>query len=232
MNLPSGRQALLGRAPERAVIDGLLHDAREGAGGALVVAGPVGIGKSSLLRYALDAAGGFRAVHVTGVESEMAFGFAGVHQLVVPFVSAVSALPGPQRPALEGVLGSAPHHLPDPYLVGLAVLTLLADASKEQPVLVVVDDTQWLDEESLTVLSFVARRFHADRVALVVATRTTPESRAGFEGIRRIEVTGLRPAEALELLTSSAGRSTPASPTASSRPPKATHWRWPSSRAR
>ncbi len=198
-------QGLLGRAPERAVIDALLHDAGQGRSGSLVVAGPAGVGKSSLLRYAVDAAGGFRILKVAGVESEMAFGFAGVHQLVLPLVGAVDALPDPQRAALHTVLGAVHRDPPDPYLVGLAMLTLLADASEVQPVLVVVDDTQWLDEESLTVLSFVTRRLHADRVALVVAIGATPAIRSGFEGVRRLDLSGLASAEARALLMSSAG---------------------------
>lgn len=199
------RHVLIGRAFERAVIGGLLHDATHAKSGALVISGAAGIGKSSLLRYTVDAASDFGVLHVAGVESEMGFGFAGVHQLVLPLVSAVDTLPGPQRLALRTVLGTVHHAPPDPYLVALAVLTLLADAAREQPVLVVVDDAQWLDDESLTVLSFVARRLHADRVALVVAVRTTPTSRARFEGARRLEVKGLPPDEALELLTSSVG---------------------------
>jgi DNA-binding NarL/FixJ family response regulator len=195
----------LGRARERAAIDALLDDALDKTSRALVVSGPVGIGKSSLLRYTVDTASDFRVLHVTGVESEMAFGFAGVHQLVLPLVSAVDALADPQRLALQTVLGKVHLDAPDPYVVALAVLTLLADAAEVQPVLVVVDDAQWLDDESLTVLSFVARRLHAERVALVVAIRTTPASRVGFEGLDRLDVTGLASADARTLLTSSVG---------------------------
>ncbi len=192
-----------GRARERGVIDALLQDALRSRSGSLVLSGPAGIGKSSLLRHTVDAASDFQVLHVTGVESEMAFGFAGVHQLVLPLVSAFEALPDPQRRVLQAVLGTVPHDQPDPYLVGLAVLTLLADAAGLRPVLVVVDDAQWIDDESLTVLSFVARRLHAERVVLLAATRTTPTSWDGFEGVPRLEVAGLAPVEALELLTSS-----------------------------
>jgi DNA-binding CsgD family transcriptional regulator len=198
------RHLLLGRVRERAVIDALLHDASDGTSGALVVSGPAGIGKSSLIRYALDTASDFRVLHVTGIQSEMAFAFAGVHQLVLPLVSAMTGLPDPQRLALQTVLGIVHQDPPDPYLVGLAVLTLLADAAEMQPVLVAVDDAQWLDDESLTVLTFVARRLHADRVALIAAMLTPSTSPAGFEGVRRLDMTGLASAEALELLTAAA----------------------------
>ncbi|HEX5615738.1 MAG TPA: AAA family ATPase [Acidimicrobiia bacterium] len=204
---PEGQRSrtLVGRARERAAIGALLEGARDGTSGAVVVAGGIGVGKSSLLRDAIDAASDFRVLRVAGVESEMAFGFAGVHQLVLPFARLVDALAGPQRAALQTVLGTAHGDPPDPYLVGLAVLSLLAGAAAAQPVLVVVDEAQWLDEESLTVVSFVARRLQADRVALVVAIRTTPNSPVAFEGVRRIEVTGLDPDAALELLTAASG---------------------------
>ncbi|MEA3214322.1 MAG: hypothetical protein QOJ19_478 [Acidimicrobiia bacterium] len=135
----------------------------------------------------------------------MAFGYAGVHQLLFPLASAVDALPDPQRLALQTVLGVVQQVPPDPYLVGLAVLTLLADEALAQPILIVIDDAQWLDDESVTVLSFVARRLLADRVALVVATRTETGSGASFEGIHRLDLTGLAPGDALQVLTSATG---------------------------
>lgn len=198
------RIVLVGRGAERAAIDALLGDAGQGASGSLVVSGPAGIGKSSLLHYALDQAAGFRVLQVRGVESEMAFGYAGVHQLVLPLEDAVEVLPGPQRRALQAVFGTVEADPPGPYVLGLAVLGLLAEAARAQPLLVVVDEAQWLDDESLTVLSFVARRLHADRVALVAATRTTAGRPTGFEGVRRLDLVGLAPADALELLSSAA----------------------------
>ncbi|HEX6657605.1 MAG TPA: AAA family ATPase, partial [Ilumatobacter sp.] len=199
------RPVLLGRARERTAIEALLGDARQGASGALILSGPAGIGKSSLICFALATASDFRAVQVAGVESEMAFGFAGVHQLVLPLLGAVDALPGPQRLALQTVLGTVHDDPPDLYLVALAVLTLLSEAAATVPVLVVVDDAQWLDDESLTVLSFVARRLRDDRVALVVAIRATPTSRPCFEGVPHLDVSGLADAESLQLLTSAVG---------------------------
>ena len=193
---------LVGRAQECAVLDALLRDARGGRSGALVLSGPVGVGKSALLTRAADGAADLRTLRVSGVESELAFGFAGVHQLVLPLVLAIPSLPEPQRLALETVLGRGHHEPPEPYLVGLAVLTLLADAAAQRPVLVVVDDAQWLDDESLTVLSFVARRLHGDRVALVVGLGTPANVPVGFEDAQHLELQGLPPADARELLTS------------------------------
>ena len=128
-------------------------------------------------QYAIDAASEFRVLRVAGVESEMAFGYAGVHQLVLPILDRLDELPEPQRAALDAVLGRVQHDALDPFLVGLAVLSLVAEAARDQPVLVVIDDAQWLDDESAMALSFVGRRLHAERVAMLVAMRDTPEHR-------------------------------------------------------
>ena len=101
----------------------------------------------------------------------MVFGYAAVHQLVLVLLDCVEGLPEPQRGALDGVLGKARHDAVDPFLVGLAVLSLVAEAARARPVLVLVDDAQWLDDESAMALSFVGRRLGAERVASLVTMR-------------------------------------------------------------
>ena len=179
--LDAGKEALpgiavVGRATERATIDDLLAAASRAESGALVLAGPPGIGKSTMVQYAIDAAPGFRVLRISGVESEMALGYAGVHQLVLPILDGLPRLPVPQRVALEAVLGRTQHGAIDPFLVGLAVLSLVADAAMVQPVFVVIDDAQWLDDESAVALSFVGRRLRAERVAMIVVLRDTPST--------------------------------------------------------
>jgi DNA-binding CsgD family transcriptional regulator len=197
---------LVGRATERAAIKRLLRAAEAGRSGALVLAGPAGIGKSALVRDAIDAAPGFRVLRVAGVESEMAFGYAGLHQLVNPILDWTRELPEPQRAALDAALGRRRHGAIDLFLVGLAALNLVAAAARAQPVLVVVDDAQWLDAESVTALSFVARRLHAERVAMLVATRESigEGSDTRLHGLHRLDLVGLPPSEALELLARTA----------------------------
>ncbi len=196
--------ALVGRAAERETIDTLLAAAEDAHSGALVLAGPPGIGKSALVQYAIDSACGFRVLRVSGVESEMAFGYAGVHQLVLPILESVHQLPEPQRDALDAVIGTVQHDALDPFLAGLAVLSLVAEAARDQSVLIVVDDAQWLDEESATALSFVGRRLRAERVAMLVAVREMPEPGVRFEGLRRLDLAGLPVPEAVDLLCSAA----------------------------
>lgn len=201
--VPPGK-ALLGRAAERAAIDALLEAALLAQSGSLLLAGPAGIGKSALVQYAVDAASGFRVLRIAGVESEMAFAYAGVHQLVLPIRDCIGRLPEPQRLALEAALGTAQQQVLDPFLVGLAVLSLLADAASTDPLLVVVEDAHWLDDESAMALSFVGRRLHAERVALLVTIREAPERRLRFDNVHRLDLAGLPAAEALELLTAAA----------------------------
>jgi DNA-binding CsgD family transcriptional regulator len=192
---------LVDREEERTTIDGLLDDARRGASGVLVLRGPAGIGKTSLLDAAVANAKDFASVCVAGVESEIALGFAAVHQLVLPFLDRVGDLPEPQRHALESVFGLAEHGPPDPLLVFLAVLTLLDSATTEQPLLLVIDDAHWLDDESARVLAFVARRLHADPIVMLFALRD-PEARAtkSFDVLPQLEIPGLAEADSRALL--------------------------------
>src|SRR5260221_7086870 len=98
-------------------------------------------------------------------------GFAGLHRLLVPFLGGLPGLPGPQRQALGSAFGLAAGPAPDRFLVGLAALTLLTDAAAARPVLCLVDDAQWLDQVSVEMLGFIARRLYADRVGMLFTVR-------------------------------------------------------------
>ena len=116
---------LLDRQTERAAIDQVLDEVRNGRSRTLVLLGGPGIGKTTLLHYAADAAQDLQVCSIAGVESEMEFDFAGLHQLLLPFVGGLEDLPGPQRGALGTVFGLATGQASDRFLVGLATLTLL-----------------------------------------------------------------------------------------------------------
>ena len=191
--------ALLDRERERAALDGLLGDLRSGRGSALVVRGEAGVGKSALLEYVVGAAAGMRVARAVGVESEMELAFAGVHQLCVPLLGRLEDLPGPQRDALGVAFGLRAGGAPDRFLVGLAVLTLLAEVAEERPLLCVVDDAQWLDQASAQVLAFAARRLLAEPVGVIFAAREPGEP---FGGLADLEVRGLPDQDARALLDS------------------------------
>jgi predicted ATPase len=152
---------LLGREAECAAIDRLLDDARAGSGGALVVRGEPGIGKSALLGYARQHAGPMLVLSAVGVEAESDLAFAGLHELLRPVLDHLGELPDIQSQALAGALGLAPSTHADRLLLSAAVLGLLAAAAEDRPTLCVVDDAQWLDRPTADALVFTARRLRA-----------------------------------------------------------------------
>ena len=94
---------------------------------------------------------------------------------------------------------SAPGQVPNPFLVGLAVLGLLSEAAEERPLLCIVDDAQWLDRASAGALAFVARRLLAEEIALLFATREQGDMLAGLP---ELHVEPLRHRDARALLES------------------------------
>jgi DNA-binding CsgD family transcriptional regulator len=200
MSAPRG-PGFVGRTNEREVLDGLLARVREGASEVLVLRGEAGIGKTALLRYTARQASGFRVVELTGVEAEMELPFAGIHQLCATMLDRLDALPAPQRDALSVALGVAAGKVPDSFLVGLAVLSLLAAVAEERPLLCLVEDAQWLDAASSQILGLVARRLGAEFVALVVALRE-PAAEHDFDGLPELRLEGLREQDARALLGS------------------------------
>ncbi len=165
---------LLGRQAECEALDQLLADAVAGTSRVLVIRGEAGVGKSALLGYLSERVepSGSRLAQAAGVESEMELAYSSLHQLCVTMLDHLERLPVPQRAALETVFGLSEGPAPDLFLVGLATLSLLADASEEEPLVCIVDDSQWLDQASARTLAFVARRLLAERVAIVCAGRT------------------------------------------------------------
>ncbi|MBP2326607.1 DNA-binding CsgD family transcriptional regulator [Kibdelosporangium banguiense] len=197
----SDPRRLRGRHGECAALDQLLADTKTGQSQVLVLRGEAGIGKSALVEYLVAGAAGCRIARAAGVESEMELAFAGLHQLCAPLMGYLSRLPDPQRDALTIAFGLSTGSPPDRFLVGLAVLSLLAEAADEQPLVCVVDDAQWLDRVSAQTLAFVARRLFAERVALVFAVRTQTVDDQ-LAGLRELEIQGLRDDDARALLGS------------------------------
>jgi DNA-binding CsgD family transcriptional regulator len=193
---------LLDRVTERAALGRLVEGARAGHSGVLVMRGEPGVGKTALVEDAVAGAAGLRVARAAGVEPEMELPYAALHQLVGPMLHWLGRLPGPQRDALGVAFGLREGGAPDRFLVGLAALSLLAEAAGERPVLCVVDDAQWLDRESAQAVGFVARRLLAEPVALVVTTRELDAGGGEFGRLPGLLVTGLDDAQARELLGS------------------------------
>ena len=152
----------------------------------------------------MESARDFDVVRVVGIESEAELGFAALHQLLLPFLGRLNVLPVPQRHALATALGRRRAGPPDRFLVGLGALSVLSGAVTSRPLLCVVDDAQWLDQESAGVLAFIARRLTADAIAMLFAVRDPSERHVPLDGLPELRVRGLPPAEARQLLASSA----------------------------
>ena len=190
---------LRGREEECARLREMLAAARSGESRVLVLRGDAGVGKSALLDYAVNAATGMSTLRASGVESDMELAFAALHQLLAPLLDRLSGIPAPQRRALETVFGLRVGDPPDRFLVGLAVLSLMSDASEEHPLCCVVDDARWLDRASAQVLGFVARRLLAEPIVFLFGARQ-PE--AELLGLPELEVSGLGDVDAGALLDS------------------------------
>jgi DNA-binding CsgD family transcriptional regulator len=192
--------AFRGRARERQALDGLLGRIRGGESAVLVIRGEAGIGKTALMHYCARQASGCRLAQIAGVESEMELPLAALHQLCAPLLGGLAALPEPQQRALRVAFGLAAGTAADRFMVGLAVLSLLAENAAERPLVCLVDDAQWLDEASSQVLGFVGRRLLAESVLLLFAVRKAASEQV-LPDLPALTVEGLTAADARALLT-------------------------------
>lgn len=196
------KKQIFGRERELAQLNELVESLPE-RGDALLVRGEPGIGKSALLVVAgrLAEAAGMRLLRTTGVQSEAQLPFAALHQLVLPVLDRIDRLPAPQRTALLAAFGMTEDaEAPDRFLIALAVLELLSDTAEHAPLLVVVDDAQWLDQSSAGVLGFVARRVEHEPVGVLLAIRDGVETLFDDAGLPEIRLGGLEEEAARELL--------------------------------
>src|SRR5262245_25147206 len=198
-----GLNPFVGRSAERAELGGLIERVQDGQSAVMVVRGDAGIGKTRLLESVVSSVDGFDVRRLVGIESEMRLGFAALHQLLTPFFDSVDALPVPQARALKAAFGISADAAPDQYLVGLAALTLITSVAESRgPLLFVVDDAHWLDQESAHALGFVGRRLRADRVCLFVSLRDPMDVQRAFDGLPSMTLSPLSEAESVALLDS------------------------------
>ncbi len=163
---------LIGRNLELSQLTTALREAPE-RGGAVLVSGAPGIGKTSLLHAAAaDARGlGYKVIAVTGLESEAQLPYAGLQQLLQTIMASASKLPDPQKAALLTAMGIQSASPPELFLVALATLNLIDEVAADQPIVLIADDVQWLDASTSSILTFIARRLESMRIVLLIGVR-------------------------------------------------------------
>src|SRR3954449_12656726 len=184
------QRGLLGRRDACTTLDRLLEVVRAGESRALVIRGEPGVGKTALLEYVVERATGCRVAQAAGVQAEMELAFAGVHQLCAPMLDRLERLPGPPRAALGSAFGLAAGHAPDRFLVGLAVLSLLAEVSEERPLVCLVDDAQWLDHAPAPGLALVGRGLRAAEARPRLGARVGDPRTPARSGVGRRHLRG------------------------------------------
>jgi predicted ATPase len=203
-------EGLIGRDTEIERLDAVLDRLRE-RGGTLIVRGEAGIGKSALLGRARERASslGGRTLTTVGVESEAELAFAGLHQLLRPITRRMDLLPVPQREVLDAAFGLAATLEPDPYRVALAAYELVCEAAGAAPLLLILDDAQWLDRSSLGALTFIGRRLESEPVVLVASIRDGHATTLDDAGFPTLRVERLSDSTAIQLLDREAPDLTP-----------------------
>lgn len=198
-DMPADR--LYGRRRELRLLDDLIDRLAAGAGGALAVRGDPGIGKSALLASAAARAAehGIQVLTAAGVQSESRLAFAGLHQLLRPMLHLTDGLPARQRAALLAGFGQSEEAAAELYLIALATLELISDMAEDSPVLLIVEDAQWLDRPSCAALAFVARRLQVEPAVLLIAMRDRRDSPFDGAGLPELTLEALdeRAAEAM-----------------------------------
>ena len=191
---------LLGRDRERHEIDQALARARAGASATLALVGEPGIGKTVLLGYAAERAVGMQVLRARAIESEAQIPFGSLFELLRPALATLDQIPEPQAAALRGALALGRGTAQERFAVGAATLSVLAAYAEQGPVLVLVDDAQWLDVSSAQALLFAFRRLLADPIAVFLAVREGEPSLLDGADLPALRIGGLASEEAAQLM--------------------------------
>ena len=194
---------LVGRDSECARLRTILADSLTGSPQLVALRGDPGIGKTSLLEYAVSVADEFRVVRVQGHEAEREIPFAGLSMVVGPLLTGATELPDVQTAALEGALNLGPAVHGDRMGIAAATLAVLAAAADQHPLLLAVDDAHLIDPPTLDTLFFALRRVHTERLAVIMTVRpdadVPPDVRRWLDPVEQIPVDGLDLAAARQL---------------------------------
>ena len=203
---PLPDESFVGRSRERRLLHALVGSV-SGGGASGVVLGEAGIGKTALLRQVARATPD-RVCWVRGVESEAVLPFAAAADLLTRFQSTFGTLPCAQRQALEVALALADGPPPSPLAACAGALGALAAAGDAQPLVVLVDDLQWIDRESRQLMIFVARRLSTEHVVMIFAARDEPGIADLIGDLPTLRLAGLELGEC-ELLAQHRGLTVP-----------------------
>ena len=199
MSVNREQPRLYGRQAECGTLARLVDGVRAGGSAVLVVHGEPGTGKTALLDFAAGLGSGLQVVRAAGAEPEAELAFGGLHRLCGSMLDLLGRLPGPQREALEIAFGMRAGTGPDRFLVGLAVLRLLAESAGRRSLICVIDEAHRLDQASRHALGFAARRLTTEPLLLLFAA---PEPVKDLGGLPAMALGGLRDADARDLLAS------------------------------
>ncbi|MCX5355778.1 AAA family ATPase [Streptomyces mirabilis] len=166
---------MIGREAEFRRLAGLVDSARRGQGSSVLVSGEAGIGKSLLATAVVEAASssGFEILSCHGIRGGGAAGFEGLHELLLPLLDRIDALPPRQHTALDVAFGGEGEPA-DRLITGLAVFGLLEKAAAASPLLVLIEDLHWLDRSTAEIVTFLAARMGVMPALLVATTRADP----------------------------------------------------------
>jgi DNA-binding CsgD family transcriptional regulator/tetratricopeptide (TPR) repeat protein len=203
--------ALIGRDREVQALSEWIDAASAPRGGALLLRGAAGIGKSSLLEAAKAhaAAKRFQILTTTGVQSESRLPFAGLHQLLRPILQHVDRLPESYGKAIRTAFGLNDEAAPSPYVIALSTLHLLSECAESAPLLLLLDDAHWLDHSTAEAMAFVARRLDSDPVVLIPVMRDGFDSPLTNARIPELRVEALGDQDAARLLDAHSPRVPP-----------------------
>ncbi|WP_426593814.1 ATP-binding protein [Cellulomonas sp. McL0617] len=199
------RADLIGRDSELDTLFGAIGSV-EVHGQAILLTGDPGVGKSSILRAAAEMAGkdGRLVLRTSGIETESALPYAGLHYLLAPLLGAADTLPPVQQRAILTAFGLADGPAPEVFLIALAALGLITGMAVSCPVVAVIDDMHWLDPPTNDVLAFVARRISQDPVVIIGAVRPGHDIAYSASKPYAIDLRGLDDGQSREVLSHTA----------------------------